>query len=294
MMVWVDRDLFPPRYRDPVWIAAGGMGALYRAVDDMLDRPVAIKLLAERYGADGTVRSRFRREALAAARLSGDPNTVMIFDVGEWQGTPFIVMEYLGGGTLEQKLKDGPQRPEQALTWLEQAASSLDAAHAHGVVHRDVKPANLLLDQSGHVHVGDFGIATRPDSTHSRSPARCSEPSAISHPSRHRDSRYRQQATNTPSPFRLRAPGLVACGLVFFRDSATAEADGTHQRAGSFPKGWRKPRSASACRRDLHQGARERSWIPLPHLRRVRRHAALGIRTALGNGDPADHSCGAK
>ena len=106
------------------------------------------------------VRSRFRREALAAARLSGQPNTVTIFDVGEWRGTPFIVMEYLGGGTLEQKVKHGPQRPERALAWLEQAAHSLDAAHAHGVVHRDVKPANLLLDEAGHLHVGDFGIAT--------------------------------------------------------------------------------------------------------------------------------------
>jgi tetratricopeptide (TPR) repeat protein len=136
------------------------MGAVYRAVDEVLDRPVAIKLLSERYGADPTVRSRFRREALAAARLSGEPNTVTIFDVGEWWGTPFIVMEYLGGGTLEQKLKGGPQRPERALAWLEQAAHSLDAAHAHGVVHRDVKPANLLLDDNSHVHVGDFGIAT--------------------------------------------------------------------------------------------------------------------------------------
>lgn len=156
----VDQDLFPPRYRDPVWIAAGGMGTVYRAVDEVLERTVAIKLLAERYGADPTVRSRFRREALAAARLSGEPNTVTIFDVGEWRGTPFIVMEYLGGGTLEQKLKGGPQRPERALPWLEQAAHSLDAAHARGVVHRDVKPANLLLDDSGHIHVGDFGIAT--------------------------------------------------------------------------------------------------------------------------------------
>lgn len=156
----VDEDLFAPRYRDPVWIAAGGMGAVYRAIDEVLDRPVAIKLLSERYRADQMVRSRFRREALAAARLSGESNTVTIFDVGEWRGTPFIVMEYLGGGTLEQKLKRGPQRPERALAWLDQAAHSLDAAHAHGVVHRDVKPANLLLDDSGHLHVGDFGIAT--------------------------------------------------------------------------------------------------------------------------------------
>ena len=68
-MGWLDQDLFPPRYREPVWVAAGGMGTLYRAVDELLDRPVAIKLLAERYGADQTVRRRFRREALAAARL---------------------------------------------------------------------------------------------------------------------------------------------------------------------------------------------------------------------------------
>ena len=159
-MAWADQDLCPPRYRDPVWVAAGGMGDLYRAVDEVLDRPVAIKLLAERFAADQGVRSRFRREALAAARLSSEPNTVTIFDVGEWQDTPFIVMEYLGGGTLEQALRGGAQPPTRALAWLEQAAHSLDTAHAHGIVHRDVKPANLLLDDRGRVRVGDFGIAT--------------------------------------------------------------------------------------------------------------------------------------
>jgi hypothetical protein len=136
------------------------MGELYRAVDEVLDRPVAIKVLAGRFAADWEVRNRFRREALAAARLSGEPNTVTIFDVGEWRGTPFIVMEYLGGGTLEQVLRGGAQSAELALRWLDQAACSLDAAHARGVVHRDVKPANLLLDEAGRVRVGDFGIAT--------------------------------------------------------------------------------------------------------------------------------------
>ena len=118
-----------------------------------------MKLLAERFAADVEIQRRFRREALTAARLSGEPNTVTIFDVGEWRGTPFIVMEYLSGGTLEHVLRRGAQPPERALPWLAQAALSLDAAHARGVVHRDVKPANLLLDEP-RVHVGDFGIAT--------------------------------------------------------------------------------------------------------------------------------------
>lgn len=159
-MARVEPNLLPPRYREPVRVAVGGMGDLYRAVDQVLDRAVAVKVLAGRFAEDEAVRRRFRREALAAARLSGEPNTVTIFDVGEWRGTPFIVMEYLGGGTLEQALRHGPQPPAAALEWLEQAAHSLDAAHAHGVVHRDVKPANLLLGDDGRLRVGDFGIAT--------------------------------------------------------------------------------------------------------------------------------------
>jgi serine/threonine-protein kinase len=136
------------------------MGDLYRAQDEVLDRPVAVKVLAERFASDEGVRTRFTREALAAARLSDEPNTVTIFDIGEWEGTPFIVMEYLGGGTLAQVLRGGPQPPGQVIGWLGQAARSLDAAHARGIVHRDVKPANLLLDDRGRIHVGDFGIAT--------------------------------------------------------------------------------------------------------------------------------------
>jgi hypothetical protein len=137
------------------------MADIYRATDSLLGRAVAIKVLAERYAQDEPVRQRFTREALAAARLSGQPNIVTIFDVGDYNERPYIVMEYFSGGSLDDVLRDrGAQPPQQVLTWLEQTARALDAAHAAGVVHRDVKPANLLLDRDGNVHVADFGIAS--------------------------------------------------------------------------------------------------------------------------------------
>jgi serine/threonine-protein kinase len=159
--VTVQIHILPPRYRGPERIGHGGMGDIYRATDSVLGRVVAIKVLAERYAQDESVRERFTREALAAARLSGEPTTVTIFDVGEHNGRPYIVMEYLSGGTLDDMLRaDGGRPPGQVFTWLEEAARALDAAHREGVVHRDVKPANLLLDGEGHVHVADFGIAS--------------------------------------------------------------------------------------------------------------------------------------
>ncbi len=118
-------------------------------------------MLAEQYARDDSLRQRFTREALAAARLSGEPNTVTIFDVGEWGDRPFIVMEHLDGGSLEDRLRaGGPPPAEEALEWLDEAAAALDAAHRHGVVHRDVKPGNLLLDGDGGLRVADFGIAS--------------------------------------------------------------------------------------------------------------------------------------
>jgi len=154
-------DILPPRYRDPQPIGRGGMGEIYRAGDETLGRRVAIKILAERYSRDESVRGRFKREALSAARLSSEPNVIDIYDVGEWNDRPFIVMEYLPGGSLEDVLVgEGAQEAGRALAWLDQAARALDAAHANGVVHRDVKPANLLLDREGDVRVADFGIAT--------------------------------------------------------------------------------------------------------------------------------------
>jgi predicted Ser/Thr protein kinase len=137
------------------------MGDIYRATDAVLGRVVAIKILAEHYARDKSIRERFTREAQAAARLSGEPNTVTIYDVGEHDDRPYIVMEYLSGGSLDDLLQSGgAQLPQRVFAWLEEAARALDVAHREGVVHRDVKPANLMLDGEGHVHVADFGIAS--------------------------------------------------------------------------------------------------------------------------------------
>ena len=151
----------PSRYREPELLARGGMAEVYRATDEELGREVAVKVLSDRYAKDDSLRRRFSREALAAARLSGNPHIVTIFDVVEHGGRPMIVMELLPGGSLEQRLTRGvPCAPRQVLDWLDDAAAAIDAAHAAGIVHRDLKPGNLLLDERGHVKVADFGIAS--------------------------------------------------------------------------------------------------------------------------------------
>ena len=151
----------PKRYASVSLIARGGMGEVYRATDSVLERKVAVKVLSERHSREEEVRARFRREALAAARLSGTPHIITVFDVGEHQKQPYIVMEYLDGGSVHDRLREGGRvSPGQALEWLGQAAIALDRAHAEGVVHRDVKPANLLLDRDGNIVVTDFGIAS--------------------------------------------------------------------------------------------------------------------------------------
>jgi tRNA A-37 threonylcarbamoyl transferase component Bud32/Flp pilus assembly protein TadD len=155
----------PPRYEPIRRIARGGMATVWCAQDRTLDRRVAIKLLDEPYAYDELAGRRFKREARAAARLSGHPNVVTIYDVGEApaedepRGRPFLVMEHLSGGTVADALRSGTVDPVLALTWLQQAAAALDYAHRRGVIHRDVKLANFLLDRERVLHVADFGIA---------------------------------------------------------------------------------------------------------------------------------------
>jgi serine/threonine protein kinase len=158
--------VLPPRYEPIRRIARGGMATVWCAQDRTLDRRVAIKLLAEPYAHDELAGRRFKREARAAARLSGHPNVVTIYDVGEAptedeesRGRPFLVMEYLPGGTVADALRTADLDPVAALGWLHQAAAGLDYAHRRGVIHRDVKLANFLLDRERVLHVADFGIA---------------------------------------------------------------------------------------------------------------------------------------
>jgi hypothetical protein len=148
----------PGRYADPALIGAGGMAEVYRATDVELGRPVAVKVLGAALAADDDHRRRFAREARAAARIRS-PHVVAIYDVGEWQGRPYIVMELVAGGTLAERISRGPVALAEAIGWIEQAAAAIDAAHAHGVVHRDVTPSNLMLASDGAVKVVDFGIA---------------------------------------------------------------------------------------------------------------------------------------
>ena len=158
----VRKDMgLPERYAALRHIASGGMASVWCARDRALGRNVAIKLLAERFADDDDANERFVREARAAARLSGHPNVVMIYDVGETEvdGRAFIVMEFLAGGTVADALRVDSVRRVHAVKWLNEAASALDYAHSRGVLHRDIKPANLLLDRDRTLHVADFGIA---------------------------------------------------------------------------------------------------------------------------------------
>ncbi len=149
----------PGRYGQIEPIGVGAMGTVYRAFDSELERTVAIKVLLDRYAADPDLRERFRREAEIAARLTGAPSTVGVLDVGMAGRRPYIVLEYVAGGSLADRLAHGLPARSDALRWIEQAGRALDAAHEQGIVHRDVKPANLLLDGAGDVHISDFGIA---------------------------------------------------------------------------------------------------------------------------------------
>ncbi len=149
------------RYRLEGRLGFGGMSTVHLARDLRLERPVAVKLLAEHLADDPAFVSRFQREAQAAARLV-HPNIVQVFDSGRDQrtGQYFIVMEYIEGSSCAEILRDhGWLEVDEAVSIIEQACEGLHYAHRHGVVHRDVKPGNLLRSREGEVKLADFGIA---------------------------------------------------------------------------------------------------------------------------------------
>jgi len=155
--------LLDGRYRLDAEIATGGSATVYRALDTTLERPVAVKVLHTDIAGDGDQLERFRREARAVAQLS-HPGIVGVIDAGEDQGHPYIVLEYIQGETLKQHIRRlGPLAPTNALAYAIELTRALDAAHTVGIVHRDVKPQNVLLDEEGGAKVADFGIARAGD-----------------------------------------------------------------------------------------------------------------------------------
>ena len=153
-------------YRIESMLGWGGMSVVYLAEDLRLKRRVALKLLAARLAEDDSFRDRFLRESELAASID-HPNIVPVYEAGTAEGILFIAMRYVGGGDLKERLQRGPMDPADAIGIVAQMAIALDAAHARGLVHRDVKPSNVLLDRgarpdgSDHVYLADFGLTKR-------------------------------------------------------------------------------------------------------------------------------------
>src|SRR5919107_899299 len=151
--------LLSGRYRLDAQIGAGGMSTVYRAFDTVLERPVAIKLMHREIASDSDQLERFRREARAVARLS-HPHIVGVIDAGEDEHRPYIVFEYIDGETLKQRIRRLGRLPiDEAIAYAIEVARAIGCAHSNHIVHRDIKPQNVLIDAEGSAKVTDFGIA---------------------------------------------------------------------------------------------------------------------------------------
>ena len=152
------------RYRVSDRLGCGGMAEVWRASDDKLGRDVALKVVLPLYASEDQFLERFLREARVVASLE-HPNILPVYDFGEHEGVPFLVMPLIRGGTLADRMQGEPIEPGRVVVWVRELAAALDAAHAEGVLHRDVKPGNVLVGREERLFLGDFGIAKLFDAT---------------------------------------------------------------------------------------------------------------------------------